>query len=864
MADAAAAAPPPTLPDTPRDPSTLPSPATPTTPPIPPVSPTTPSCPAKCISFPPSPMTRHPSNRKLLPPAHRKLIHPKSQWRSELLLPAAKPVIQLEVMTGTQVMWLLVIYYVLAFGSLIVIAWDDTIVPSKTSIMTCTQSNCSNASHTIYISPFCLSMTLSAASTEPLPETHNISGRVYLTVKDDFDQSIPLLDWNISETNHDLSAPPLKIDYGTSFGVSVDVYSVLAVYVEVNASSIVNQTPATTLTFAWTLEYDAPYTSLYICSLMTLLDFMCCVYFVRRVWHFRVTHPKVSLPQWQWINALFLSLFLEIQLPFTIAQYIYTTRNDVLPADFLQVSFWMYILGRNGSAFIVLCFADGMALLEQPPALSFYSVKAMAIAALITLQAVNYEGTGFSKSTNEIIVNLISTLQFCTSCLMVLYFWTRQGHRIRQFPYKSATFQYVTYGVMSFLVVPVTFETSYYLLMRVLDQAPAPATQILSSLASVIRVQAFAWMVLKCYLPLDHFQLAGAAAHARIPYKLHAKDDRPHVFCLETALVMLNSTATSYFDALDTVRSPSSCGRLGEHILHPRHHGLELVQAFHDPVTDTNALLLQEIATSRYILSFRGTGSLKNGLTDLKSRQVVLPEIDFKASQRHLAKRYHRRAVYVHVGFLQAYQTLQESIRAAIAALPRPQDGLPLRLCCTGHSLGGALATLCALDMALTQDDIAVMMYNFGSPRVGNHAFRLLFDSKVPAFRIVNDGDVVTQMPKRDYTGVSRDGIGIYKHVGKEVTLLTPHKSKAFRGIVIAPTVVDRVFVLNMRTKLNRHGMDSYRRSFRSLLRHEVSFEDGVTETGVEVSMDEEEDDKDISEVEILVERTEDAVEPPR
>ena len=58
----------------------------------------------------------------------------------------------------------------------------------------------------------------------------------------------------------------------------------------------------------------------------------------------------------------------------------------------------------------------------------------------------------------------------------------------------------------------------------------------------------------------------------------------------------------------------------------------------------------------------------------------------------------------------------------------------PLNLCphvqilITGHSLGGALATLAAYDIqaaAEAQCPIKVhcMVYSFGAPRVGNHAF---------------------------------------------------------------------------------------------------------------------------------------------
>lgn len=67
-----------------------------------------------------------------------------------------------------------------------------------------------------------------------------------------------------------------------------------------------------------------------------------------------------------------------------------------------------------------------------------------------------------------------------------------------------------------------------------------------------------------------------------------------------------------------------------------------------------------------------------------------------------------------------------------------------------GHSLGGALATLCAFDIAsaikeagaLADDGtpIDVCCYTFGAPRTGNRAFRNEFNALVPnCWGIIND-----------------------------------------------------------------------------------------------------------------------------
>lgn len=63
----------------------------------------------------------------------------------------------------------------------------------------------------------------------------------------------------------------------------------------------------------------------------------------------------------------------------------------------------------------------------------------------------------------------------------------------------------------------------------------------------------------------------------------------------------------------------------------------------------------------------------------------------------------------------------------------------------TGHSLGGALATLAAYDVAralqeLPERKAEVACYTFGAPRVGNYAFARAYAAAVPdTWSIIND-----------------------------------------------------------------------------------------------------------------------------
>lgn len=113
----------------------------------------------------------------------------------------------------------------------------------------------------------------------------------------------------------------------------------------------------------------------------------------------------------------------------------------------------------------------------------------------------------------------------------------------------------------------------------------------------------------------------------------------------------------------------------------------------------------------------------------------------------------------VHFGFLRGYASVREPLLAELAALT---SGLSRdwEIFFTGHSLGGALATLAAADVAARHPaGRPPVLYSFGQPKVGDAAFGAAVDELLPAaFRVVNDVDVVARAPA-----------GSYRHVGRAV-----------------------------------------------------------------------------------------------
>lgn len=109
----------------------------------------------------------------------------------------------------------------------------------------------------------------------------------------------------------------------------------------------------------------------------------------------------------------------------------------------------------------------------------------------------------------------------------------------------------------------------------------------------------------------------------------------------------------------------------------------------------TEGFVVSHPAQRTTIVAFRGTepDRFEDGWSDFATWQVE-----------------HPRGGRVHQGFQAAYLAVRDQVRALVA----PASGT---LLLTGHSLGAALATLAAIDLA------PAALVTFGSPRVGDAAF---------------------------------------------------------------------------------------------------------------------------------------------
>lgn len=98
----------------------------------------------------------------------------------------------------------------------------------------------------------------------------------------------------------------------------------------------------------------------------------------------------------------------------------------------------------------------------------------------------------------------------------------------------------------------------------------------------------------------------------------------------------------------------------------------------------------------------------------------------------------------VHSGFQKAWKGVSGQVMNSVKALSKQHK---YRVSITGHSLGGALATLAAA--SLRHDGIVADAYTYGSPRVGNMVFANYVSSPAmgATHRMAHDADVVTFVP---------------------------------------------------------------------------------------------------------------------
>lgn len=142
-----------------------------------------------------------------------------------------------------------------------------------------------------------------------------------------------------------------------------------------------------------------------------------------------------------------------------------------------------------------------------------------------------------------------------------------------------------------------------------------------------------------------------------------------------------------------------------------------------------------ELVAQTCLLAFRGTSDQNNLWADLDEWQSKLPD-DWRCP-----------SCFAHTGFLNYWMDIESDVVNALKEL----GCASAQLIITGHSLGGALATLGAWSLRQKHGFLLAAVYTYESPRVATTEFADAWDTRIaattPAFRITFQSDPVTRIP---------------------------------------------------------------------------------------------------------------------
>lgn len=150
-------------------------------------------------------------------------------------------------------------------------------------------------------------------------------------------------------------------------------------------------------------------------------------------------------------------------------------------------------------------------------------------------------------------------------------------------------------------------------------------------------------------------------------------------------------------------------------------------------------LICQVNQSGDVVIAIRGTEGILEWIHDAEFDQVPCP---FLAGAGHTED-----------GFTAVYESLRTgaepdspTVVNALGQLAFPHPVSSVTIC--GHSLGGALATLLALDVAANTVFTEPAVYSYASPRTGDSLFASTFDQVVSnSYRIANRLDIVPALP---------------------------------------------------------------------------------------------------------------------
>ncbi|KAF2643139.1 alpha/beta-hydrolase [Massarina eburnea CBS 473.64] len=144
--------------------------------------------------------------------------------------------------------------------------------------------------------------------------------------------------------------------------------------------------------------------------------------------------------------------------------------------------------------------------------------------------------------------------------------------------------------------------------------------------------------------------------------------------------------------------------------------------------TDVTGFVSLDATNKMIVITFRGTASIDNWITDLT----------FKTVDTNLCE-----GCTAHAGF---WQSWQDSRKEVLASVERLSNANPtFKIVTTGHSLGGAIATIAAADLRNLKYNVD--LYTYGAPRIADSTLSSYITKQGNNYRVTHYNDIVPQVP---------------------------------------------------------------------------------------------------------------------
>lgn len=145
--------------------------------------------------------------------------------------------------------------------------------------------------------------------------------------------------------------------------------------------------------------------------------------------------------------------------------------------------------------------------------------------------------------------------------------------------------------------------------------------------------------------------------------------------------------------------------------------------------TGIGAYVAVDEVRNETVLSIRGSSNIRNWITNVV---VLFRDCSFTTDCK------------VHAGFATAWDEIASE--AVTAILDAHKKNPNYKIVLTGHSLGGAVATIAAA--TLRKAGVPLELYTYGSPRVGNDKFATWFSEQQGGhWRVTHGNDAVPRLP---------------------------------------------------------------------------------------------------------------------